>query len=294
MARLIEFPNEALESPTFAPPTFSPPPFRPPCRSEAPALAPGSSILPLRPPAWLGTPRTAALAAAGAAAAAVPLTGGETANLTTAFAVVASVVAAEAIAINFRLRSSLAAAHRGRNRDRLRLHRVIAAAHAISRCPASSSEPDTQDFGGRWAGDDIVPSPQANSPDPTPVLDEATLMELERDIGDAALPSLLDDFDHDLRTRLLRITAATAAADLHRLAFESHAISGCSSTFGALRLAQLCHDLESAADQGDRIQVFSLAERLPAAGNETLIALSQHRSHLRPSPESPPVSCIHR
>ena len=107
------------------------------------------------------------------------------------------------------------------------------------------------------------------------VFDAGTLADLCRDIEPSVVSSLLLDFVKDLQARLERIAAAAAADNLQTLAFESHAISGCSDTFGALRLADLCRGVERAVEEGDARQALALARAVRQTGTETLEAFQR-------------------
>ena len=106
-----------------------------------------------------------------------------------------------------------------------------------------------------------------------PVLDAEILGRLGGDLGPEALAGVLVTFTQDMGIRLHRIAAAAASANLRALVFESHAVSCCCRPLGALRLAQLCGTLESAALSGDRDQAVSLACVIGSVGADTLSAL---------------------
>ena len=110
-----------------------------------------------------------------------------------------------------------------------------------------------------------------------PLFDAETLAELCGDIEPDTLTTILADFIEDMRLRLDRIATATAAANLRVVVFESHALSGCSQTFGALRLASVCRDIEQAVDDGNGNGALALARSLGRIGTESLVALSAYR-----------------
>jgi HPt (histidine-containing phosphotransfer) domain-containing protein len=129
------------------------------------------------------------------------------------------------------------------------------------------------------------PAPtQSGSPvyETLPLFDAATLSDLCGGIEPDTLASILSGFMEDLRHRLDRIAAATGAAttpNLRVLAFESHALSSCSYTFGALRLAGVCRSIEQAVGDGDSREALFLARSLGRIGAESLDALSaRHRA----------------
>jgi len=127
------------------------------------------------------------------------------------------------------------------------------------------------------ASDGADPAPSAGS-DSAPLVDAATLEALGGEIDADALSGILVTFAQDVQNRLARIAAAADTANLRTIAFESHAVSSCSCTFGALRLARACRDIEHAVEDGDDREVLALARSLSGIGKETLSALSSYRS----------------
>ena len=124
--------------------------------------------------------------------------------------------------------------------------------------------------------DDTLPTAGPADRAIEPVLDSEILTRLGGDLGPEALAGVLVTFTEDMGIRLHRIAAAAASANLRTLLFESHAVSSCCRPLGALRLAQLCGPLESAALSGDRDQALTLASAIGSVGADTLSALSDH------------------
>jgi len=114
-------------------------------------------------------------------------------------------------------------------------------------------------------------------PETAPLFDAATLVSLGGEIDPEAMPGILVSFVEDMTSRLDRIATAADSANLRALAFESHAVSSCSRTFGALRLARVCHDIEHAVEGGDDGEALALARSLSRIGSETLHALSAYQ-----------------
>lgn len=76
-------------------------------------------------------------------------------------------------------------------------------------------------------------------------LDEAVLDALQ-DVMEQDYPLLLDTFLSDSRARLTQLQQAT---DADGLAQAAHSLKGSSSNMGALRLAELCRQMEQQAEQ---------------------------------------------
>ena len=136
--------------------------------------------------------------------------------------------------------------------------------------------------GGSWPNDSWSgwPAVAARMPSPddetVPLFDASTLTELCADLDPEILAAILVSFVEDIQERLERIATAAASANLRVVAFESHALSGCSETFGALRLATVCRHIEHAVDDGDQESVLTLARSLGQIGAESLGALSAY------------------
>ncbi len=95
-------------------------------------------------------------------------------------------------------------------------------------------------------------------------LDRDALSALQ-DIMEDEYPLLLDTFLEDSRKRLGQLHQASNAVDLGAAA---HSFKGSSSNMGALRLAELCRQLEQ------------LAGQLPLVGVEELINQIDHEYEL--------------
>ncbi len=109
-----------------------------------------------------------------------------------------------------------------------------------------------------------------------PVFDASTLTVLSGEIEEAVFSEILVGFAEDIKGRLDRIARAAANANLQALAFESHAVSSSSYTFGALRMAHICRGIERAVDRGDGKTALELARSLGQLGVETLDAMAHH------------------
>ena len=136
--------------------------------------------------------------------------------------------------------------------------------------------------GGAWPNDSwtdwsSVPARRpVHDNEAVPLFDASTLTELCTDLEPEILAAILASFVEDIQERLERIATAAASANLRIVAFESHALSGCSETFGALRLATVCRSIEHAVDDGDQESVLTLARSLGQIGAESLGALSAY------------------
>lgn len=96
------------------------------------------------------------------------------------------------------------------------------------------------------------------------VLDSAMLDQLRESVGDDPefLAELVDEFLQDAPVQLESLRGAAtsgAAADAGRAA---HTLKGNSRTFGAMQLASLCQQAETAAGSGDLAAVLSRLDEI--------------------------------
>ena len=85
---------------------------------------------------------------------------------------------------------------------------------------------------------------------------DAAVLEALQDVMEADYPLLLETFVSDSQTRLAQM--GEAARDAEALAQAAHSLKGSSSNMGALRLAELCRDLEARAKDMSAAQTDSL------------------------------------
>ncbi|WP_312381082.1 Hpt domain-containing protein [Stutzerimonas balearica] len=92
-------------------------------------------------------------------------------------------------------------------------------------------------------------------------LDSAVLVTLQ-DVMEAEYPVLLDTFLIDSQDRLRTIQDALAQGEGEALRRAAHSFKGSCSNLGALRLAELCFELEEIARQGALEQAAVCVERI--------------------------------
>lgn len=85
---------------------------------------------------------------------------------------------------------------------------------------------------------------------------DAAVLEALQDVMEADYPLLLETFVSDSQSRLAQM--GQAAHDPEALAQAAHSLKGSSSNMGALRLAELCRDLEAGTKQLSAAQVDQL------------------------------------
>ncbi|AIS16322.1 histidine kinase [Pseudomonas rhizosphaerae] len=91
-----------------------------------------------------------------------------------------------------------------------------------------------------------------------PHVDPAALMALE-DVMEDEYPLLLDTFLNDSQ---LRLNELHRSRDLVELGHAAHSFKGSSGNMGALRLAQLCSELEQYCRQGTLEGVDAHVQRI--------------------------------
>lgn len=105
-----------------------------------------------------------------------------------------------------------------------------------------------------------------------PILDENIVMEL-RDLMEEEFNDLMDTYLRDLPNHLARIQDARSAGDSESIWRIAHTLKAASGSIGALRIAELCRQLEMAGrDQAHQLMA-PLLEQLPTVAEETETAL---------------------
>jgi HPt (histidine-containing phosphotransfer) domain-containing protein len=116
-------------------------------------------------------------------------------------------------------------------------------------------------------------------PDPTEgTLDAAVLSRLAEDLGD--IDELIDLYVRALPLRCGSLAQALAARDRAAIAMVAHTLGSASTFMGALRLADICRELEAAAQSGAGPALGAGLE-VAAECRRVEQALRRHR----PSPE---------
>ncbi|MGZ8795145.1 MAG: Hpt domain-containing protein [Gaiellaceae bacterium] len=90
-------------------------------------------------------------------------------------------------------------------------------------------------------------------------VDNAVLGELCESVGDDPkfLAELVDEFLQDAPTQLESLRGAATSGDAPVAGRAAHTLKGNSRTFGAIALASLCQEAETAAGAGDLDAVLS-------------------------------------
>lgn len=74
-------------------------------------------------------------------------------------------------------------------------------------------------------------------------LDAGTLQELKEIVGEN-FPSLLQTFDTDSLTRVKIMSEAISNSDFDTIRHHAHSFKGSASSLAAIKLSELCEDLE--------------------------------------------------
>jgi two-component system sensor histidine kinase/response regulator len=100
----------------------------------------------------------------------------------------------------------------------------------------------------------------------------ATLRDLDGGDGNL-LAMLVDEYDRDTRIQIDRLRAALAEGDPHTVERCAHTVKGASANIGAIRLADLCRELESLGRAGALGAAPALLDRVDTAFDEVRHAL---------------------
>lgn len=106
------------------------------------------------------------------------------------------------------------------------------------------------------------------------ILDKEVVSELQ-DVMGQDFQMLVDSFHRDGEQRLEALHSAFAAGDLETLRRQAHSFKGSSGNLGAVRVFDLCMQLESLAREGETGQVSDLLTRLRDAFDQACEALRQ-------------------
>lgn len=94
---------------------------------------------------------------------------------------------------------------------------------------------------------------RGESPTELPVLDAATLdglFHLEKAVGREIVRPVVDSFEAETPGRVARMRQAIETGDAEDLRFTAHGLKGSAAQLGALRLAELCGELEAWSRNG--------------------------------------------
>jgi len=106
------------------------------------------------------------------------------------------------------------------------------------------------------------------------ILDDEVVTELQ-DVMGQDFPMLVDSFHRDGEQRLLTLASAYTAGDKETLRRQAHSFKGSSGNLGAVRVFELCMQLESLAREGELGQISDLLARLRDAFDQACDALRQ-------------------
>ncbi len=118
---------------------------------------------------------------------------------------------------------------------------------------------------GRVTGGPVVPAPRP--PSAAKAVDRSTLDALTAHLGPAGSDfrvTLIRAWCDESRRQLEEVDAATAADDGETVAGIAHSLRSASASLGALELARLCQDLETAIRSGGPVDLAAEAARLHA------------------------------
>ena len=117
---------------------------------------------------------------------------------------------------------------------------------------------------------------------PPHILDPATmksLVDLSEQGGGKLLPAMVEAFlDDECPSGIEQLTLAAAAGDQPAIARVAHKLRGSCATFGALRLTQVCTELESEAKAGALTAPAELLDRLNAELTDVAAELTRYRA----------------
>jgi PAS domain S-box-containing protein len=117
---------------------------------------------------------------------------------------------------------------------------------------------------------------QAPMPGRPPVLDVATLDQLEADTNHSVVQELVKTFILETVERLERIARAASARDIATLEHEAHSLKSSSGTFGAQALEERAQAIESACQKGKAESAVELATNIRELAASAVHAILRH------------------
>lgn len=111
--------------------------------------------------------------------------------------------------------------------------------------------------------------------DPEPLRQLAALAKPE------VIQRMIRTFVDSTRSRIEQLTTAAAKGDLATVRFEAHTLKSSSAAVGALRLSNLCLELEQLIDEsaGDLPEVTAISASIEAEFESLLPALADFAKH---------------
>ena len=107
------------------------------------------------------------------------------------------------------------------------------------------------------------------------VLDEEVWKSLASQTDSQTMKEIMDIFFVDTQDRVKKVVQAISVKDYQTIGFEAHSIKSTARTLGALRLANVCRNIEDACDNGNLEAVMQFSQRLKQAFEETRTAFNQ-------------------
>ncbi len=130
---------------------------------------------------------------------------------------------------------------------------------------------------GAVAGACAADRPNAEEP---LLLDMQTIRQMAADVGEQALPAMVEAFLAEIRARAEQLKRDMREAPTDALEDQAHTLKSCAATIGAARLQLLARDIELACRQGNRLAAEALSERMIVVMHETLAAFGAHYATL--------------
>lgn len=102
-----------------------------------------------------------------------------------------------------------------------------------------------------------------------PIKQLSVLDQLVTDVGHDTLPILLSAFSREIGVSAQTIGQSFEAGDMALLETTAHALKSAASSFGALRLSEICREIEFAARDQQTQHLSALLDRLPYVIEQT-------------------------
>ncbi len=109
------------------------------------------------------------------------------------------------------------------------------------------------------------------------LVDELAIKTLGEDTDPSMIPTLVNSFLDDARSRVERINKAIETKDMDTLNFEAHTLGSSSATFGAMQLHKLARDVDAECGKGNNDRALEIGRAISDIAQKSFKAISDYK-----------------
>lgn len=131
-------------------------------------------------------------------------------------------------------------------------------------------------YGCNYWGVQLMQLDKVTKRDTLPLFEKAATDKLQIEVGHEAATRLISSLISELQDGIAALYGFMTARDLHMLETKAHALKSAARSFGAMKLGDLCRQMEMAAKDGaltDDLQ--RLYQQLQACTGETILMIEE-------------------